>query len=69
MRDMIEVAVEREAERLDAVLEVPEFFEVPILESNHFRVRWHSPAKQLSARATPPRRFSTRVAKPRHHVN
>jgi len=69
MRDMIEMAVEREAERLDAVLEVPEFFQMPILESDYSRVRWHSPAEQLSARGTPRRRFSTRVAKPLHRVD
>ena len=67
MRDLIEIAIAREGELLDAVLETPEPFELPLFE-------WHTPGlratRTFSARNTSHGRVSMRATKSRlRHSN
>jgi hypothetical protein len=56
MRDMIEMAIEREAELLDAVLEFPETVEVPAFAWRNSRGRLSPETRKFSARGTSRRR-------------
>jgi hypothetical protein len=69
MRDIIELAIAREAELLDAVLEFPEIPEHPLLRGRNSRIRLHRQTRKFSARGTSQPRFSTRTATPSQYVN
>jgi hypothetical protein len=69
MRDIIELAIAREAELLDAVLEFPEALEHPLLRGRNSRSRLHRQIRKFSARGTSQPRFSTRTATPSQYVN
>jgi hypothetical protein len=69
MRDMIELAIAREAELLDAVLEFPEVLEHPLLRGRNSRGRLHPQTRKFSARGTSQPRFSARAATPSQYTN
>jgi hypothetical protein len=64
MRDMIEMAIEREAELLDATLEFPEILELPVFPWSNTQS-----ARKFSARGVSRRRFSARPATRTQYVN
>ena len=69
MRDIIEIAIEREAELLDAVLESPEIFEHPFFGKPNSQGRLHMQTRTFSARGTSRRRFSTPTTTPLQYAN
>ncbi len=69
MRDMIELAIEREAELLDAMLEFPEIPTPPSFPARHYRSRIHSQVRKFSARGTSGRRFTAQTATPTRYAN
>ena len=69
MRDIIELAIEQEAERLDAVLEYSEVFEQPLSPWRNSRDRWHPQTRNFSARGISRRRLSPRTTTPPQYVN
>ena len=59
MRHMIELAIERESELLDAVLEVPEVPEPPYFTTRNYSSRIHPQARKFAARAASARPLAT----------
>ncbi len=64
MRDMIELAIEREAELLDTTMEFPEILEVPV-----FPWRNTQSIRKFSARGISRRRFASGTATPTQYAN
>jgi hypothetical protein len=62
MRDLIELAIEREGELLDAVLEFPEIPEPPYFATRNYRSRVYPQAHKFAARAASARRFTSATA-------
>jgi len=69
MRDMIELAIEQEAERLDAVLEFPEILDQPLFPSHNSRGRLNPQTRKFSGRDSSRRRFAARTETPPHYVH
>jgi len=69
MRDMIELAIEQEAERLDAVLEFPEIFDQRPFPSHNSRGRLNPQTRKFAGRDSSRRRFAVRTETPAHYVN
>ena len=69
MHYMVELAIEREAERLDAVLEFPEIPEHPFVPSRNSQGRLHPQNRKFMARGISRRRFSARTATPSQYAN
>jgi hypothetical protein len=64
MRDMIEMAIEREAELLDATLEFPEILELPVFPWGNTQS-----ARKFSARGLARRRFTAQPTTRPQYVN
>jgi hypothetical protein len=69
MRDLIELAIEREGELLDAILEFPELPEPPCFTTRNYRSRIHPQARKFVARGTSGRRFTAQTATPTRYAN
>lgn len=70
MHYMVELAIEREAEILDAVLECPEIFELPPSPWDTSKGRLHSHTRKFSGRGTSRRRATTRtITAPSQYAN
>jgi len=69
MHYMVELAIEREAEILDAALEFPEFFELPPPPWETSNGRLHPHTRRFSARGTSRRRRAARTATQPLYVN
>ena len=69
MRDMIELAIEREAELLDAVLEFPEIPEPPYFTTRNYRSRIHPQARKFIARGASNRRLASSAATQNGYAN
>ena len=68
MRGLIETAIEREAERLDEIMEAVNHLDVPFFSPRHFRSRTRPQTSRFASRGSQ-RRFSSRTALPSHFVN
>ena len=62
MRGLIETAIEREAERLDEILESTNHFDVPLFMPRHFGSRIRPATRRFSPRGNTRRRFSPHLA-------
>lgn len=69
MRHMIELAIERESELLDEVLEFPEIPERPSLLARSYRSRIHPQARKFAAHAASARRLATATATQNGYAN
>ncbi len=69
MHYMVELAIEREAEILDAALECPEIFELPPAPWDTSEGRLHPHVRKFSARRVSRRRFSARTATQPQYLN
>ena len=61
MRGLIETAIEREADRLDEVLEASDLVP-PLFAPRHFRSRLNLQSRKFASRGTWPRRLATTPA-------
>jgi hypothetical protein len=64
MRDMIEMAIERETELLDATLEFPEILELPVFPCGNTQS-----ARKFSSRGVSRRRFAAQPATRPQYLN
>jgi len=62
MRGLIESAIEREAERLDEIMESMDRLDDPFFAPRHFRSRIRRQAGNFASRAGSQRRFSASAA-------
>ncbi len=69
MRDIIELAIERESELLDAVLEFPEIPELPSFPARSYRSRIHPQARKFAARGISAKHFNTGSSAPNGYAN
>ena len=69
MRDIIETAIEREVELLDAILELPGLIEHSLFSARDFYGRLRPQTRKFSARGISSRRFSTRTAAAPQYLN
>ena len=67
MRGLIEMAIEREADRLDEIMESADSLDVPFFAPRHFRTRVHPQRK--SSRGGLSYRFSPRQVSASHYAN
>ncbi len=67
MNNLVELAIEREEQRLDAALEVPEDFDRSLFPWHNSEFGWSPTTRKFAARVTPTRRFSTRPSMARSH--
>jgi len=67
MRGLIEMAIEREAERLDAIFEADEAFAPPLFVSRHFRPRIHPQTRKFAPRGNSRQHFSPRTTAISHY--
>ena len=69
MRGLIETAIEREAERIDEIIESGNGSEVPFFAPRHFRSRIRPQIRRFAPHAHTRRRFSQQVPSSAHYVN
>ena len=68
MRGLIETAIEREAERLDEILESMDQLDAPFFAPRHFRGRVRQQTSKFASRGSH-RRFSSHTASPSYFAN
>jgi hypothetical protein len=69
MRGLIETAIEREAERIDEIIEPGNTTDVPFFAPRHFRSRVRPQTRRFAPHGHARRRFSQPVPSSAHYVN
>jgi hypothetical protein len=69
MHYMVELAIEREAEILDAALECPDIFELPPIPWATSKGRLHPNTRKFSARGTSRRHSTAKAATSTGYIN